>query len=50
MGENMYSCMCLFTHGLCSDPECVIPASVGVFLLILVQSGGVSASTAAAYL
>lgn len=49
MGEYMCSCMCvrLFTHGLCSHPECLIPVSVGVF--ILVQSGEVSAGTAAGY-
>lgn len=45
----MYVFVCLFTHGLCSDPECLIPVSVGVFLLILMQSGEVSASTAAGY-
>lgn len=42
--------MYVSVHGLCSEPECVIPASVGVFSLMLVQSGEVSASTAAAYL
>lgn len=46
----VYGFMYVSARGLCSDPECVIPASVSVFSLMLVQSGEVSASTAAAYL
>lgn len=45
----MCVCLCLFTNGLCSSSECLIPECVGVFLFRLMQSGEVSASTAAGY-
>lgn len=54
IGEYVHSCtvcvcVCLFTNGLCSSSECLIPACVGGFLFRLMQSGEVSASTAAGY-
>lgn len=42
-------CMSVYIWALFKLRECLIPASVCVFLFILMQSGDVSASTAAGY-